>query len=81
MGSYGSHLFQSLFENPEVDYISITMYGVKQGEKSDDVAMALAMDRAMSLETDWSMFGPMMLSDMVSEYYVDPAIEESTFSM
>lgn len=80
MASYGQHVFNSLFAIPEVAEVTITMYGVKQGVKSDDVAVRITLGRADAQEVDWSMFGPMMIADMVSDYYVDPAIESSGYS-
>lgn len=80
MASYGQHVFTSLFQIPEVASVTITMYGVQQGVESDDVAMRIMLDRAGAGEAEWSMFGPMTIADMVTEYYVDPAIEENSYS-
>ncbi|MBI5869748.1 MAG: hypothetical protein HZB44_02140 [Actinobacteria bacterium] len=63
-----------LFEYPEVSRITITMFGVKQGVKSDDVAAEVCVTRESAREIDWSMFGPMTMSMMVTKYYIDPAI-------
>lgn len=80
MGAYGQHVFNSLFEIEDVEEVTITMYGIQQGVKDDEVAMRIVMDRAMYEEADWSMFGPMMMSDMLNEYYVAPEIEKNMFS-
>ncbi|MDO8735846.1 MAG: hypothetical protein Q7K29_02030 [Thermoleophilia bacterium] len=63
-----------LFEYPEVSRITITMFGVKQGVMSDAVAVKTSVNRASASEIDWSFFGPMTMSSMVTEYYIDPGI-------
>ncbi|RJQ42664.1 MAG: hypothetical protein C4534_09640 [Gaiellales bacterium] len=80
MASYSQHVFSSLFNIPEVDSVTITMYGAQQGAAGEDVAMRVKLDRGKLPEVDWSMFGPMTMSDMVTEYYIDPAIERNSYS-
>ncbi|MHB9112278.1 MAG: hypothetical protein ACYC4D_06585 [Thermoleophilia bacterium] len=63
-----------LFEFPEISRVTITMYGVKQGIKSDDVAVKVGVNKVSVQDIDWSMLGPMTLSWYVPEYYIDPMI-------
>lgn len=79
MASYGQHVFTSLFQLPEVSSVTITMYGVRQGVPGDEVAMRMSMNREMFEQADWSMFGPMMMSDMLNDYYVAPEIEANSY--
>lgn len=67
-------IMPGLFEYPEVSRVTITMFGVKQGVKSDDVAAKVSVTRTSAQEIDWSMFGPMTMSSMVTDYYLDPGI-------
>lgn len=71
-------ILSGLFEYPEISSVTITMLGVTQGVKSDDVAMQLTVSRSTAMETDWSMFGPWSMPSMVTGYYINPAILEKT---
>lgn len=67
-------IMPSIFEYPEISRVTITMLGVKQGVKGDDVAAEVCVTRESAREIDWSMFGPMTMSMMVTSYYIDPGI-------
>lgn len=71
-------LMPLLFEYPEISIVTITMLGVTQGVKSDDVAVKVTMDRATASEAEWSMFGPWTMSSMVSDYYIHPQIQDES---
>lgn len=64
----------ALFEFPEISRVTITMYGVEQGIRSDGVAVRASVDRASVKDIDWSTLGPVTLSWSIPDYYVNPAI-------
>ncbi len=68
----------TLFEYPEASKVVITIYGVKQGVRSDEIACKLTVDRATARKIDWSMVGPMTMSSMLTEYYINPKILENS---
>jgi len=83
MAAFTGKLMADLFEHGEVAGVSITMYGVDaaatgEGTASsgggDAVAIKAVMDRVTANETDWTMFGPMTMSSMLTEYYINPAV-------
>jgi len=74
MAAFSGKVLAELFQYPEVDSVTISMYGTSPGEKSDEVALKITVDRATAAANDWSMFGPMTMSDMVSSYYMNPKL-------
>jgi hypothetical protein len=80
MAVLSQKVMPGLFEYPEVAQVTITMYGVKQGVRSDDVAAEVNVTRASAQEIDWSLFGPMTMSSMVTKYYLDPAILQNSYN-
>lgn len=78
MSSLSRKIIPTLFEYPEVSSVSMTMYGVTQGTKSDEIASKVFVNRVTAQDIDWSMFGPMTMSSMVTEYYIHPKILENS---
>jgi hypothetical protein len=78
MSSLSRKIVPTLFEYPEVSSVSMTMYGVTQGTKSDEIASKVFVNRVTAQDIDWSMFGPMTMSSMVTEYYIHPKILENS---
>lgn len=77
MAAFTSKTMADLFSYPEIASVTIAMYGLDQGTKSNDVAVRVVVDRATAQEIDWSMIGPMTISSMVSEYFIHPQIVEN----
>lgn len=67
-----------LFQYPEVSRVVVTIYGVDQGIKGDEVACRLMVDRETADKINWSMLGPMSLSYFLTEYYIHPKIQENS---
>lgn len=67
-----------LFQYPEVSKVVVTIYGVDQGGKSDEVASSFMVDRETANDIQWSMVGPMSLSYYLTEYYLHPKIQENS---
>ncbi len=67
-----------LFQYPEVSKVVVTIYGVDQGVKSDEVACRLMVDRETADDINWSMVGPMSLSYFLTEYEINPRIQENS---
>lgn len=78
MSSLSRKIMPTLFEYPEVSSVSMTMYGVTQGTKSDEIASKVSVNRATAQDIDWAMFGPMTMSSMVDGYYIHPKILASS---
>lgn len=78
MSSLSRKIVPTLFEYPEVSSVSMTMYGVTPGMKSDEIASKVFVNRVTAQDIDWSMFGPMTMSSMVTEYYIHPKILENS---
>ncbi|MHB0866378.1 MAG: hypothetical protein ACYC6B_01040 [Thermoleophilia bacterium] len=74
MATQTGKIMSELFKYPEVSSVTIIMFGVTRGVKSDDVAVKVTVDQAAALENDWAMFGPWSMSSMVTEYYIHPEI-------
>ncbi|MHB1389615.1 MAG: hypothetical protein ACYCXF_00045 [Thermoleophilia bacterium] len=74
MATQSRKIMPGLFKYPEVSSVTITLFGVIQGVKSDDIAVKVTVDQATAMKNDWSMFGPMSMSSMVTEYYINPEI-------
>jgi len=70
-----------LFEYPEVSRVTLTIYGIRQAVKSDDIAIKTSVTRESASEIDWSFFGPMTMSSMVTDYYIDPEILRNSSSV
>lgn len=74
MASSSGKIMAYLFEYPEVARVTVIMYGVDQGIKTDEVAARVVVSRTTAKDMDWSMFGPMTMSSMVDEYYIYPGL-------
>jgi len=74
MATKSRKIMSELFMYPEVSSVTITVFGVTQGVKGDDVAVRVTVDQATAMKNDWSMFGPMSMSSMVTDYYINPEI-------
>ncbi|MFA5801699.1 MAG: hypothetical protein WC911_04395 [Thermoleophilia bacterium] len=75
MASSSGNVMAYLFEYPEISRVTVTMYGVDQGIKSDEIAAKVTVNRTTAKDIDWSMFGPMTMSSMVDEYYIYPRLQ------
>jgi len=71
----------SLFEYSDVNKVVITIYGVDQGSKSDEIACRLVVDRATARNIVWPMLGPMTISSTVTEYYLHPKIQKNSYAL
>jgi len=74
MSTFARKIMSNLFDYSEVSSVTITMYGIDQGVKSNDVASRVVVNRATAKDIDWSMLGPMTISSMATEYFVHPKI-------
>jgi hypothetical protein len=78
MSTFARKIMSNLFDYPEVSSVTITMYGINQGVKSNDVVSKVVVNRATAKDIDWSMLGPMTISSMATEYYVHPKCLKSS---
>lgn len=78
MSSLSRKIMPTLFEYPEVSSVSMTMYGVTQGARGNEIASKVFVNRVTAQDIDWNMFGPMTMSSMVTEYYIHPKILENS---
>ena len=74
MASFAGNIMAQLFQYPEVSSVTITMFGADPGVKGDETALKITVDKPTAAVNDWTMFGPMTMSSMVSDYYINPKL-------
>lgn len=77
MATFAQKMMAALFKYPEVSSVAITMYGIEEGVKSDDVALRVVVNRSSAQNIDWFQFSDLTMPTLATEYYIHPKIQSN----